>query len=71
MWPWSHELWMASWWIVLAAVVLWLVWSTTHRTIRSRRPQTPEEMLRRRYAGGEIDNAEYERRLARLRRRPS
>jgi len=68
--PWGHELWMASWWIALAAVVMWLTWTTMHGRTRSRESPTPEEVLRRRYAGGEIDTAEYERRLARLRGRP-
>jgi len=32
------------------------------------RPDSPEEILKRRYASGEIDRAEYDRRLADLRK---
>ena len=60
--------WMWSWWVLLAigsAVVVWLI-------VRANRPppdlEDAEELLRRRFAAGEIDEAEFEGRLLALRR---
>jgi putative membrane protein len=60
--------WLA--WLAILGAVVWLaLWA-----IRSGlgaphdRRETAEEILKRRYAAGEIDDAEYERRLAELRR---
>jgi putative membrane protein len=71
-------LWMLLWAIIgaalLAALVVGIVWAA-----RNARPSggagvptgrdDAEEILRRRYAQGEIDEAEYTRRLDDLRRR--
>lgn len=67
-------LWMLLWVLVGIAVlvlavvgIIWLV-----RRTDSRRPDPPthretsQELLRRRYAAGEIDEEEYERRRSRL-----
>ncbi|TDC85812.1 hypothetical protein E1193_01875 [Micromonospora sp. KC606] len=56
--------------------LVWLVRSTGVLTARGRPDtvsQTPEAelLLRRRYAAGEIDDEEYQRRLAALRGQPS
>lgn len=61
--------WMWAFWIVIIFVVVWLAAraGSPSRGIREVRP-TPEEILRERYARGEIDTEEYQRRLEVLRR---
>lgn len=71
MWDYGgHMGWMGLWWIVglgLLIVFLWLV-------VRAATPpstgegQSPETILKSRYARGELDRDEYERRLADLRK---
>jgi putative membrane protein len=51
--------------LVLIAVVIWLLIPKARTP--STREQSPEEILRQRYARGEIDQDEYERRLKGLR----
>ena len=61
--------WMWIFWVlVLAAVVFVLV--AVARGVRPSSPvaESPEEILKRRYARGEIDQAEYQERLQDLRR---
>jgi len=78
--PYGGELWVAIiiqllFWIALVALVVWLVMRVTRSgpagppaagpdTIR---PESPEEILARRLANGEIEPDDYERRLAALR----
>ncbi len=62
--------WMAIWWILglaLAAAVVWALLSSIRS--RSGGRESPEEILRRRYAEGEIDRDTYQRMLADLERR--
>lgn len=62
-------MWAMSWmWIliIIAALVFWWVVGPSMRAGRSR--ESPEEILKRRYVSGEIDKAEYERKLMDLRR---
>jgi putative membrane protein len=64
-------------WIGLVALIVWLVMHFT-RTPHSAappgpdtiRPESPEEILARRLATGEIEPDDYERRLAALRSQP-
>jgi len=67
---------MALFWLVVllgaAAVVFWLVLGTSRRSMghgMGFRPvqETPEEILRRRFAAGEIDENEFRRRQDTLR----
>jgi putative membrane protein len=51
--------------LVLIAVVIWLLIPKARTP--STRERSPEEILRQRYARGEIDQDEYERRLKGLR----
>lgn len=63
---WWMPVWMAFW---LGVLVL-LVWAIS-RAIGShgwRAEDSPEQILKRRYARGEIEREEYERRLSDLRR---
>jgi putative membrane protein len=60
-------------WLVVGVVVVWLVVRGLIAMERPRtdgpRPSQPEDILRERFARGEIDGDEYERRLALLRAR--
>jgi putative membrane protein len=66
--PWMMLVWLLIVLAVLAAAaygIAWLIRGTTQRGERPGRDDA-EELLRRRYAAGEIDHDEYER--AELRR---
>jgi putative membrane protein len=72
MWPYMGSMgwWMIVWWVVGIVVLVLLV-----RLVASslggpapRGDETPEQILKRRYAKGEIDREEYLRRLEDLRR---
>lgn len=66
---WWHLGWMWIFWIILLVLAL-LVFFGLARSWRSQRaPQEKaERILRERYARGEIDQSEYERKLRALRR---
>lgn len=64
MWSPEHGWWMVIWWIVVAAGIGWVVWVTIQVSRRRADDATAEERLRRRYAVGEIDEAEYHERLS-------
>lgn len=63
---------MALFWIVvvglIVAVVVWLANSGAGGRFGPPRQESPEDILKRRYARGEIDDEEYHRRLEELRR---
>jgi putative membrane protein len=64
-----HMGWMALWWILVLAVIVAAVWAVVRLgQARDPREESPESILKRRYARGEIDRSEYERRLDDLRR---
>jgi putative membrane protein len=77
-WYWDGGAWLGMGigmvlWVVLAIVVVWLV---VRGLIALERPRTggpsgsaPEDILRERFARGEIDAEEFERRLTLLRRK--
>jgi putative membrane protein len=65
--------WIGAFWIALIAVIAVIVWLTAgglRRTSGSSASssQSPEELLKRRYARGELDTEEYRTRLEELRR---
>jgi putative membrane protein len=62
--------WMVVWWIVGLAVLMLLVWIVARAAggPPARTEETPERILKRRYASGEIDREAYERRLDDLRK---
>jgi putative membrane protein len=65
---WGHGWWMWIWPILLIALVVAVIWIVSRP--RTRPPSThgddAEEVLRRRYAAGEIDEDEFRRRRSEL-----
>jgi putative membrane protein len=62
--------WMVVWWFLGVALLVLIVWAIA-RTAGGLSPRTedsPEAILKRRYARGELDREEYQRRLEDLRR---
>ena len=72
MWPYMGSMgwWMVLWWVAGLVVLVLLVRLVAGTTggFPPRSDETPEQILKRRYAKGEIDSEEYQRRLADLRR---
>ncbi len=66
----GHMIWMTISWLVVIGIVFALIW-LLFNTIGGRPSGSPEETLRHRYAAGEIDTEEYERRLEELRKTKS
>jgi putative membrane protein len=62
---------MGLWWLIGLAIVVGLGWWIARMSGPSGAPNaadaSPETLLKRRYARGEIDREDYERRLADLR----
>ncbi len=61
---------MVLWWVAGIIVLVLLVRLVAGSTggFSRRDDETPEQILKRRYARGEIDSEEYQHRLADLRR---
>lgn len=72
MWPMDgHMGWMWLWWLFGAALLVLLVWAVARAagsTAPRRDEDSPEAILKRRYARGELDEQEYDRRLNNLRK---
>jgi putative membrane protein len=63
--------WMGLWWIIgLAALLafIWVIARVAGSPASPRGVDPPETILKRRYARGEIDREEFERRLSDLRK---
>jgi putative membrane protein len=56
-------------WVALIALVVWLVVRAVGQRPGSSGSESAEDLLRRRFASGEIDSEEYQSRLETLRRR--
>jgi putative membrane protein len=68
----GHMIWMAISWLITIGLFVMLIWLLMDVVSASNSSRTsPEEVLRRRYAAGEIDTGEYERRLDELRKTKS
>ena len=65
-----HWWWMSVWMLVPLLIVILVVWIVTRAASGPPQPseETPEQILKRRYARGEIERDDYERRLSDLRR---
>jgi putative membrane protein len=61
--------WMGIWWILGAVVIAALFWAMFASSARGSgsRNDSPERILKRRYAKGEIDQNTYQRMLSELR----
>ena len=70
----AHMAWMLTWWIVGLGVLVLFVWAIARAATPSTpgppgaSEESPETILKRRYARGEVDHDEYERRLSGLRK---
>jgi putative membrane protein len=64
----EHMGWMGLWWILGAVLIAALVWALLKSTRgpMNGRSDSPEEILKRRYAKGEIDRETYQRMLTDL-----
>ena len=72
MWPFMGWMggWMMLWWIpgIIVLVLLVRLLSGSSSGLSFGGDDTPEQILKRRYAKGEIERDEYQRRLEDLRR---
>jgi len=61
---------MGLWWLIGIALIVAFVWLIARASAGSapRAEASPDTILKQRYARGEIDREEYERRLADLRK---
>ncbi len=67
----AHMVWTwIGWLAILVAIVSLAVWAARSgvSSAQPERDDSPEEILKRRYARGELDREEYQRRLDDLRR---
>jgi putative membrane protein len=64
----GHMGWMGIWWILGAAVLPVVVWALLKSARRptAGRGESPEDIVERRYANGEIDQEIYQRMLTDL-----
>lgn len=64
-----HMGWMGLWWILIVPVLIALVWfALSAGRRRDGAQESPEQVLKRRYANGELDRETYERKLEELRK---
>jgi len=72
MWPYMGSMgwWMALWWVFGFAFLVLIVWVVARASggFSGRMDASPEQTLKQRYARGEIERDEYQRRLDDLRR---
>jgi uncharacterized membrane protein len=62
---WQHEA-MASGWFLIALVAVIVVFIWRGGVTRTPAPESPKDIVKRRYAAGEIDQQTYERMLDEL-----
>ena len=61
--------WMAVWSLIWLAIIIGVVWVAARSLSRGTgADESPESILKRRYARGDIDREEYERRLNDIRK---
>ena len=65
----GHMAGMWLWWVLAVAIVVAVAWGVTKSSSRSNpgQSESAEDLLKRRYAAGDIDSQEYEKRLHDLR----
>jgi len=67
-WDSWHMGWMMIAWVLALAVIAGLIWAAARSGLTSSVADPPEQILKRRYAKGEIDHDTFERMLADLKR---
>lgn len=68
-WDGGHMIGMGLWWIIGLALLIGVLWVLLNGVTRStKNDESPETILKRRYAAGEITSEEYARRLSDLRK---
>ena len=69
---WDHSFgmgWMTVSWLVWLVIIVAVAWIATRAMSGgTREDESPESILKRRYAGGDIEREEYERRLSDIRK---
>ena len=69
---WDHSLgmgWMMVSWLVGLVIIVAVAWIATRAMSGgTRADESPESILKRRYARGDIEREEYERRLSDIRK---
>lgn len=64
-----HVVWMGAWLLMNLIVIVAVVWTLTrHLPHLHRRHETAEDILKRRYASGELDRQQYEDMLKDIRK---
>src|SRR5262245_24638522 len=63
-----HMWWMTSSWLLGIVIIGLFLWAWIRGTAFEMPPESPEAILKRRYAQGEINSEEYHRRLTELRK---
>ncbi len=66
-WGWVMMIIFSTLFAALLATAIWALYSYTTRTRADQERGSPEELLAKRYARGDITTEEYQERLARLR----
>ncbi|MCH7682760.1 MAG: SHOCT domain-containing protein [Gemmatimonadetes bacterium] len=64
---WTHDFGMLYWWAGIAAASLVIFWFFARFTPVPAQDESAEELLRRSFAAGEIDETEFYERLSVLR----
>lgn len=65
-WGWGGVLLFGTFWIILIGLVIWIVYSLGRKK-QDPSPKTPQDILKERYARGEIDRSEYMEKMQDLR----
>lgn len=73
MWHWGYDAWwmglsMILFWVGVIAVAIWAIRAADRRSSRDPSVRRALDVLEERYARGEIDDEEFERRKATLER---
>ncbi len=63
-----HMGWMGLWWILIVPVLIALVWFAFSAGRRRGAQESPEPLLKRHYADGELERVRYEQKLEELRK---
>lgn len=68
-WDSWHMGWMGLWWILIVPAIVAAIWfAATASRRRGESGESPEQVLKRRYANGELERDTYEQMLDELRR---